>query len=1044
MDKENYKYNAFISYLQVPDKRMAIAIRKGLMELGAKKYLLKFRALNVFRDETDLAGRGTLSQRIQFGIDNSEYLILLGRPEVKQPSSADKKNWVQEEIEYWLTSKFFKNWPIKNRIEDTKIIICVLEGNVKWGSEDFLNDEKNCLNEILKGVFSGEPKWIDFREISQKIRIKSESETANILSLRDPNFLQKVAEISGQIQNKSVDELIADDRKRQLLWSNLLIASLIFMIILIGFACYEYADAIVERNNVQNQLARNYWNNSHFDRNENNLLEALHYSAEAIAISKDDGLTTNLLMDIQSLLPRTFLRQILSHDAAVYSAMFSPGGTMMLTISYDSTIRLWDVNKAIPIGTPMKHQSLVLSAVFSRDGTKILTETNDSTVNLWDVKKDTLIKHQFNVQNAVFSPDGTKVLSTSYDSTVRLWDAIKGKPIGTPIKHPCSVLNAAFSLNETKVLTVTDDGTVRLLDINTSDATVISKLIVHKDTINVSYTSNGTEVVTELRPERTEVVKISPNTTKLVTISWDGTARLWDTKTGHSINVLVRNEDHFYNPVTSADFSSNGKKILTIRQDGTIFIWNGETGDAIGQPIRHEPLAIGTYGLKENVVSSAVFSLDGTKVLTACKDGMVRLWDADTGNLISTPLKHKGAVYSAVFCSHGAHILTTTADGTIHLYDVKDSVPISIAMKHQGDIFSSVFSPDHTKILTASRDGTARLWDAKTGAPISTPILHKGAVHSAVFSPNGTEILTACEDQTARLWNAKSLEPIKTIMAHKNVVFSAVFSPNGAKILTACRDGTARLWDAKTGNPIDPLISHKGAVHSAVFSPDGAQILTASWDSTARLWDAKSLKPIGIIMKHASKVYSAVFNPKDVTKVLTACEDGAHIWDTRTGTPVCAIINRKGIVYSACFSPDGLKVITASWDGNCQIWDAKSGAAIGNAIKSFNTAFSAIFNPDGTKVITGDHSAHLLDVEGDMDIPADLLKLEIKVATGTKLNVETGETNVISKDEWYRLMDEYTNKAKEHYKTCKYSTHNFWKLFFPEEAKKISAFLHHN
>ena len=37
--------------MQVPDKSLAIAIRAGLMRLGAKKYRLQFRALEIFRDE---------------------------------------------------------------------------------------------------------------------------------------------------------------------------------------------------------------------------------------------------------------------------------------------------------------------------------------------------------------------------------------------------------------------------------------------------------------------------------------------------------------------------------------------------------------------------------------------------------------------------------------------------------------------------------------------------------------------------------------------------------------------------------------------------------------------------------------------------------------------------------------------------------------------------------------------------------------------------------------------------------------------------------
>jgi len=88
------KYDAFISYSFTADKRIAPALQKGLIKLA--KPLLKRRALNVFRDETDLSVTPELWESIKKGLATSRYFILLASPE------SAKSKWVQKEIKFWL------------------------------------------------------------------------------------------------------------------------------------------------------------------------------------------------------------------------------------------------------------------------------------------------------------------------------------------------------------------------------------------------------------------------------------------------------------------------------------------------------------------------------------------------------------------------------------------------------------------------------------------------------------------------------------------------------------------------------------------------------------------------------------------------------------------------------------------------------------------------------------------------------------------------------------------------------------------------------
>ena len=113
-----------------------------------------------------------------------------------------------------------------------------------------------------------------------------------------------------------------------------------------------------------------------------------------------------------------------------------------------------------------------------------------------------------------------------------------------------------------------------------------------------------------------------------------------------------------------------------------------------------------------DVVNSAAFSPDGSRIVTASRDKMARVWRADSGALIAELKGHADRVHSAAF------------------------------------------SPDGSRIVTASRDNTARVWMADSGALIAELKGHADRVHSAAFSPDGSRIVTASGDKTVRVWKA--------------------------------------------------------------------------------------------------------------------------------------------------------------------------------------------------------------------------------------------------------------------------------------------------
>ena len=68
-------------------------------------------------------------------------------------------------------------------------------------------------------------------------------------------------------------------------------------------------------------------------------------------------------------------------------------------------------------------------------------------------------------------------------------------------------------------------------------------------------------------------------------------------------------------------------------------------------------------------MSSAAFSPDGTRVVTASEDA-AQVWDAATGNRLPEALEHHAAVWMAVFSPDGTRVVTAGQDRTARVWDV--------------------------------------------------------------------------------------------------------------------------------------------------------------------------------------------------------------------------------------------------------------------------------------------------------------------------------------------------------------------------------------
>ena len=270
---------------------------------------------------------------------------------------------------------------------------------------------------------------------------------------------------------------------------------------------------------------------------------------------------------------------------------------------------------------------------FSSDGQKIATASDDARARLWNAATGehlrTLERHRSRVKSVHFSPDSKILASGSEDKTVRLWDVETGRQMRVLEGHKEQILSVRFSPDGQKIVSGGWDKMVFVWDATTGEqlTTLAPTAIVR----NVRFSPDGREIVTD-----------------------SGKVGLWNASTGKYLKTLT---DYLGYGIS---FAPNGRKILTGGDDAVHL----RPVDILG--FRHKMLTGATGGWVQDVS----YSPDGQTVASANKDGTVTVWNAVTGERLSSFVGHTSTVNKVTFSPDGRTLASCSGDGTVLLWEV--------------------------------------------------------------------------------------------------------------------------------------------------------------------------------------------------------------------------------------------------------------------------------------------------------------------------------------------------------------------------------------
>jgi WD40 repeat protein len=310
-----------------------------------------------------------------------------------------------------------------------------------------------------------------------------------------------------------------------------------------------------------------------------------------------------------------------------------------------------------------------------------------------------------------------------------------------------------------------------------------SKAAAMKSILTPSMTLNG-------HGEWIESISYLPDGQRMISESHDKTARQWDLKVGKEIEEA---RDVCEEEVSATAVLGNGRWVIT---------GGGNLRSAELKACEVETGIVKKFQGHSLRISCIDISVDNTLLASGSFDWTARVWNLETGKLVTGPFNSIHFVSAVRFTTDSKKLAVKSISGNcLEVWDVQSQkLDMRIGRIGAGFTLAPIFWTKNNKhILTAfnfTEDDDANTiyeFDASTLKIVGTPFEgHTEHISGLALSFDGTLLATASHDDTIKLWAFESRQllasfdvqnPFKLILSpdsHKlaYTTYTTVFSPD--------------------------------------------------------------------------------------------------------------------------------------------------------------------------------------------------------------------------------------------------------------------------
>jgi WD40 repeat protein/tRNA A-37 threonylcarbamoyl transferase component Bud32 len=335
--------------------------------------------------------------------------------------------------------------------------------------------------------------------------------------------------------------------------------------------------------------------------------------------------------------------------------------------------------------------------------------------------------------------------------------------------------------------------------------------------------------------------------------------------------------------VNAVAFTADGKRLASGGMDRTVKVWDAATGQVLttleGHGVPVTALAFTPDGL---TLASAGLEVDPQGKPSPAE---VKLWDVATGQARTTFRTDQGQAYSLLFSADGTTLVTAALDagGTITVWDVatgKERRRFSLGFP----VMALALTADGKTLAAGGMGSTVKLWDEDAGTERATwePEGKWAMVECLAFTADGTQLAAGCTrlevtglvPAAGKLWDVTTRREGPTRQEGElGNITSLAFTADGKALAVGSGPGGAlRLWDVATGHERLAL-DRLGWVAAPAFTADGKTLAFATGRVVHLLEMASG--PKSVSLPGDAKGFTAVAFAADGQTVASGSDDPA-------------------------------------------------------------------------------------------------------------------------------------------------------------------------
>jgi MYXO-CTERM domain-containing protein len=446
-------------------------------------------------------------------------------------------------------------------------------------------------------------------------------------------------------------------------------------------------------------------------------------------------------------------------------------------------------------------------------------------------------------------------------------------------------------------------------------------------------------------------VAYSPDSTRIVSVAQD--VKVWDTRTGMLARTLQLGGDALLTFALHPD----GRRIVTGSREGMVTVWDLDSGARVV----HVQMP-GT-----DFASQLAISLDGQRVVVGCRSGafVLRL---DNGQILAR-LETRGQPAHAVSFTNHRALLAFKPTKYMEVWDI-EAGRRSYTLQTAAEPARVVFSRDGKRLImglhssetggyaTATRQAfEILLYDAATGAQQQALTGMKRAITDAELSPDGRR-LAVCGPDTLFLFDLATSSIVDQIGIYPRSLVSVAYEPHGTEVALGTMPMNSRspaivTFTMPTKEARRTYEGTRFIPTAAAFSGDSRHALIGSEDETMALWDTESGAVVKSYAADDDWRLSDVDVADDGRRAIASSPTRVALWDLQT-SQVRYLPLGSSWTYDVDITPDGRRIAACGYPNTVRVWDydsAQPRAVIrgGDATAGLVTATS--ITPDGNAVL---------------------------------------------------------------------------------------------